>query len=218
MLAGISANWSIGSVSMTPIYLDNHASTPVDPRVLKVLTSCCESTYGNAASRTHALGFAALDALSEARVVLADFLGAHASEIVFTSGATESNDLALSGVVGDSPEGQHVVISAIEHSSVIATAEWLSRRGARVTVVPSGRDGILELDSIVAALTDTTRLVSVQAANNEIGTIQPFADIGKEVHARGAVFHVDAAQALGRVPIDVEAHHIDLLSVSAHKV
>jgi cysteine desulfurase len=201
-----------------PVYLDSHATTPVDPRVLERMLPFFSTDFGNAASSTHEWGWKAQAAVETARREIASLIGATAREIVFTSGATESNNLALHGVAGRAHGRRHIAVSAIEHKSVIEAAHGLERQGWRVTLVRVTRDGRLDLDALADAVTDETALVSVMAANNEIGVVQPLAEIGAIAHARGALFHVDAAQAVGKVPVDVGAMGIDLLALTGHKI
>jgi len=211
-----------------PLYLDYHATTPVDPRVLADMLPYFTEQFGNPHSKQHAWGWEARDAVDKARAQVAALINASASEIVFTSGATESSNLALRGAMDAKPgrrslgeggrgSGQHVVTVATEHKSVLDTCLAFEKQGCDVTVLGVGRDGLVDLDTLRAALTPRTVLVSVMAANNEIGTVQPIAEIGAIVRAHGALFHTDAAQAAGKVPIDVSAMHIDLLSLTGHK-
>ena len=200
----------------TPIYLDHHATTPLDPRVLEGMLPYLREHFGNAASRNHVFGRTAAAAVEEARERVAAAIGARPADIVFTSGATEANALALRGtVLQDS--GAHLVTTAIEHRSVLDNARRLEREGCSLTVLPVDGFGRVDPDELRRALRPQTRLVSVMAANNEIGTLQPIADLGAVVRDSGALFHVDATQALGRVALDVEAAGVDLLSLSAHK-
>ncbi|MCO5102001.1 MAG: cysteine desulfurase [Burkholderiaceae bacterium] len=201
----------------SPIYLDHHSTTPVDARVLDAMLPWFSSEYGNASNRTHAFGRNASAAVEQAREQLARALGARYSEIYFTSGATESNAIALQGAARRAP-GAHLVTSAIEHRSVLDAMRRLEREGWRLTTLPVDRYGFVDPEEVQRALRPDTVVVSVMAANNEIGTIEPIARIGAAVRRSGALFHVDATQALGRVPIDVEAMSIDLLSLSAHKL
>ena len=205
---------------MTRIYMDHHATTPVDPRVLEAMLPYFTEKFGNAASRTHAFGKEASRGSEAAREEVASLVGADESEIVFTSGATESDNLAIKGVVDFSrKKGNHVVTAATEHPSVLDTCRALEKGGkATVTYVPVGKDGLLDLDRVREAITDRTVLVSVMAANNEIGVLQPIAEIGAICHERGVLFHTDATQAAGKVPVDVRAMNVDLASFSAHKM
>jgi cysteine desulfurase len=202
-----------------PIYLDAHATTPVDPRVVEAMLPYFSEKFGNAASRTHAYGWSAEAAVELAREVVAAAIGAWSpKEIVFTSGATESNNLALRGVLEAAPAGSHVVTTAIEHHAVLDPVRHLEHYGYEATVVPVEPNGIVDPARVVAAINPKTVLVSVMTANNEVGTIQPIAEIGRITRERGVFFHTDAAQAIGRVPIDVDRMGIDLLSLSAHKI
>jgi cysteine desulfurase len=202
-----------------PIYLDAHATTPVDPRVLEAMLPYFTEKFGNAASKTHAYGWTAESAAELARERVAECIGAAPKEIVFTSGATESNNLAIRGVAEAYRErGDHVVTTAIEHHAVLDPCKHLERLGFRVTVVPVESNGVVSAERVRAAVTDQTVLVSVMLANNEVGTLQPVAEIGKFTRERGVLLHTDAAQAIGRVPVNVDALGVDLLSLSAHKI
>ena len=201
------------------IYLDNHSTTRVDPRVLETMLPYFSEHYGNAASRTHRFGQTARSAVDDAREQVAALIGAHAREVVFTSGATESNNLALKGVVGlYRKQGDHLVTVTTEHRSVLDPCRRLEQDGIRVTYLPVDRYGQVTVEQVAAALTDRTLLVSVMAANNEIGTLQPIRDIGRLCKERRVLFHTDAVQAAGKIPLDVEEMGIDLLSLSAHKL
>jgi len=202
-----------------PVYLDYHATTPVDRRVLERMLPYFTETFGNPASSTHQWGWKAQEAVEQSRREVAALIGASPREIYFTSGATESNNLAIQGVwAAMDAARRHVVVSAIEHKSVLEGAERLGAHGMRVTVVPINREGVLDLDALARTVGPDTALVSVMAANNEIGVIQPLAEIGALTRAAGALFHVDAAQAAGKIPIDVAAMQIDLLSLTGHKM
>ncbi|HTX35847.1 MAG TPA: IscS subfamily cysteine desulfurase [Bryobacteraceae bacterium] len=202
-----------------PVYLDNHATTPVDPRVLERMLPYFGERFGNAASRSHSFGWEAEKAVELARRRIAALAGATPREIVFTSGATESNNLALKGVMeACRTRGNHLVTMATEHQAVLDPARHLERQGFRVTVLPPEPDGLLSLDRLRAALAPDTILVSVMAANNEIGVLQPVREIGAICRERGVLFHSDAAQAFGKIPLDVERDNIDLLSITAHKL
>ena len=205
---------------MGRIYLDHHSTTPCDPRVVDAMMPYFTTTFGNAASRTHAYGKAASDAVESARKQIAALIHADPSEIVFTSGATESNNLALKGVVDFyKTKGNHVITVATEHPAVLDVCRALEKEGrATVTVLPVKPDGLIDLDQLKASFRPETVLVSVMAANNEIGVLQPVAEIGRLCHEKGALFHTDGAQALGKIPLDVESMNIDLLSMSAHKL
>jgi cysteine desulfurase len=203
---------------LKPLYLDYHATTPVDARVLAAMLPYFTESFGNAASRQHAWGWEARDAVDAARAQVAALVNASASEITFTSGASESNNLALKGVVAARRgAGNHVVTTAIEHKSVLDVCRGFGGDGLDVTVVGVTPEGLVDLDALRRAVRPGTLLVSVMAANNEIGTIQPLAAIAAIAHAQGALFHTDAAQAAGKIPVDVIGADIDLLSLTAHK-
>jgi len=202
-----------------PIYMDYQATTPMDRRVLEAMLPYFTDDFGNAASRNHAFGWKAEEAVDAAREVLAKAIGAEAREIVFTSGATESNNLALKGVAAMyASKGNHVITVQTEHPSVLDTAARLERQGHRVTYLQVKPDGIIDLDVLRGAITDQTILISVMAANNEIGVIQPLEEIGRIARERGVLFHTDATQGVGKIPIDVNAMHLDLVSFTAHKI
>jgi len=205
---------------MGPIYLDYHATTPCDSRVVEAMMPFFTQKFGNAASRTHAFGKEAARAVDAAREQVAALIHADPSEIVFTSGATESNNLAIKGVATfPKVRGNHLVTVATEHPSVLDSCRALEKEGrARVTVLPVNPDGRVDVKAVKQALTDETALVSVMFANNEIGVIPDVAAIGKLCHEKGVIFHTDAAQACGKVEVDVRAMDIDLLSITAHKL
>jgi len=206
-------------MSRPPVYLDYHATTPVDPRVLEAMLPFFTTTFGNPASSSHAWGWKAREAVETARRQVASLIGATAKEIIFTSGATESNNFALLGAAQHAPAARReIVTSAVEHKSVLACAAQLEAQGWLVHIVPVRDDGRVDLGAMEGVISGATALVSVMAANNEIGVIQPLADIGRMAHDKGALLHVDAAQAVGKIPIDVVAMHIDLLSMTAHKM
>ena len=204
---------------MASIYMDNHATTRVDPRVLEAMLPFFTTEFGNAASKSHAFGWRAEEAVTRARTQIARLLNADPKEIVFTSGATESNNLALVGAFeAAAGRGEHVITGATEHPAVLDVVARLEARGARVTILPVDRTGLIDPDALRRAITDRTVLVSLMFANNEVGTIHPVAAIGALCKERGVLFHTDAAQAAGKVPVDVQAMGVDLLSLSAHKV
>jgi cysteine desulfurase len=200
------------------IYFDHNATTPVDPAVAEVIARVMTEEFGNASS-VHHFGQRAKAVLDDARSAVAALLNAEPSEIVFTSGGTESDNFALRGVAEAlEPAGRrHLIASSIEHEAVLVTLRALARRGWRVTLLPVGTSGIVQPVALADALTDDTAIVSVMHANNEIGTIQPIAELAALAHGRGALFHTDAVQTIGKVPVDVRALGIDLLSLSAHK-
>jgi len=202
-----------------PIYLDHHATTPCDPAVVEAMLPWLTRDFGNAASRAHAFGWSADAAVERARRQVAALIGASPKEIVFTSGATEANNLALKGVAETyAARGRHLVTCTTEHKAVLDPCDWLVTRGFEVTRLGVGADGLLDLADLEAALRPDTLLVSVMAANNEIGTLAPLERIGALCRARGVFFHTDAAQAAGKVPLDVHAQRLDLVSFTAHKL
>jgi cysteine desulfurase len=202
-----------------PIYMDNHATTQLDPRVLEAMMPYLTETFGNAASRNHAFGWEAEAAVETAREQVAKLIGATAKEIIFTSGATESNNLAIKGIAEMYKErGNHIITQVTEHKAVLDTCKRLEKQGYRVTYLPANKDGMIELEELKRAMTDKTILVSIMFANNEIGVIQPVTEIGKLCRERGILFHTDAVQAVGKIPVDVNAMNIDVLSLTAHKI
>ncbi len=202
-----------------PIYMDYHATTPVDPRVLERMIPYFTETFGNAASRNHEFGWKAEEAVDRARSEVAKLINATAKEIIFTSGATESDNLALKGVAGMYREkGDHIITLTTEHKAVLDCCKRLEKEGLRVTYLPVEKDGLVDLDDLRHAITDKTILISIMAANNEIGVLQPVGEIGKIAHEKGVLFHTDATQAVGKIPLDVQEMNIDLLSISAHKM
>jgi cysteine desulfurase len=203
----------------TPIYMDYHATTPVDPRVLEAMLPYFNGKFGNAASRNHSYGWEAERAVSKARDEIADLIGASPKEIVFTSGATESNNLAIKGVAEMYAEkGDHIITATTEHKAVLDTCKHLQKRGLRITFLRVGADGLVDLDELRAAMTDRTILISIMYANNEIGVLQPIREIGRIAKEQGVLFHTDATQAVGKVPVSVIEDGIDLMSISAHKM
>jgi cysteine desulfurase len=204
---------------MARIYLDNNATTRTDPRVVEAMLPYFTERYGNAASLTHEFGREADEAVEQARAQVAELVGAHPRDIVFSSGATESNNLTLKGVATMyRPQGDHLITVATEHKAVLDPVRRLGREGWQVTILPVDAHGRVSIEQIAQALTPRTVLVSVMAANNEIGTLQPIGEIGRLCKERGVLFHTDAAQAAGKVPLDVEDMGVDLLSISAHKM
>ncbi len=203
----------------TVIYMDNHSTTRVDPRVLEAMLPFFTTEFGNAASKSHAFGWRAEEAVTRARTQVAKAIHADPKEILFTSGATESDNLALFGALAAGRErGDHLVTGATEHPAVLDAARRLESQGVRVTVLPVDRHGRVDPDDVRRAITARTVLVSLMFANNEVGTLHPVREIGAICKERGVLFHADAAQAVGKVPVDVQALGIDLLSISAHKI
>jgi len=202
-----------------PIYMDYQATTPVDKRVLEAMMPYFMEKFGNAASRNHSYGWEAEKAIDEARELIAQAIAAAAREIIFTSGATESNNIALKGIAEMyASRGDHIITVKTEHPAILDTAARLERQGKRVTYLPVQKDGIIDLDKLRRAITDKTILISIMAVNNEIGVIQPMAEIGKIAREHGVIFHTDATQALGKIPLDVNSMNIDLMSFSGHKI
>lgn len=203
-----------------PIYMDYHATTPVDPRVVDAMLPYFTEHFGNAASRTHRYGWEAESVVDDARDTVASLIGAESSkEIVFTSGATESDNLAIKGVAEYyQTRGNHIITTQIEHKAVLDSCKRLEKQGFSVTYLPVGKDGRLDPDDVRRALTDKTILVSVMLANNEVGTIQPIAEIGKLTREKGVLLHCDAVQGIGKTPFDVKAMNVDLASLTAHKI
>lgn len=206
-------------MSKKPIYMDHHATTPVDPRVLEVMLPYFSEIFGNAASTDHSYGNEALRAVEKARQQIADGIGAKSEEIIFTSGATESNNLAIKGIAEQyREEGNHIITCVTEHPAVLDPCKKLERQGFDVTYLPVDHYGMIDLDELKNAIRPETILISIMAANNEIGVLAPLAEIGKIAREHDIFFHTDATQAVGYVPIDVGEMNIDLLSMSSHKV
>jgi cysteine desulfurase len=202
-----------------PIYMDNHATTPMDPRVLEAMLPYFGAKFGNAASRNHAFGWEAEKAVEKAREQVAKLIGATAKEIIFTSGATESNNLAIKGIAEMYRErGNHIITQVTEHKAVLDTCKKLEKQGFRVTYLPVQADGLIDMEDLKRAIDDQTILVSIMYANNEIGVVQPIAEIGKLCHEKGVLFHTDGVQAVGKIPVDVIKDNIDVLSLSGHKI
>jgi cysteine desulfurase len=215
----MSSNGHSTAAVKLPVYLDNHATTPMDPRVLEEMLPFLTSNFGNAASNSHAFGWTAAAAVEKARRQIATAIGASAREIVFTSGATESDNLAIKGVAeAFRKKGNHIITAVSEHKAVLDSCKHLEKYGYRVTYLPVGRDGRIDLDQLKTSFTDQTILVSIMAANNETGVLQPIEEIGKLCRERGILFHSDAVQALGKVPLDISKANLDLASLTAHKL
>jgi len=204
---------------MRRIYLDNNATTPVDPRVLDAMLPYFCEKFGNAASRSHSFGWEAEEAVERARQQVAALIGADPKEIIFTSGATEGNNIAIKGVAGMyADRGRHIITQVTEHKAVIDPCEYLREHGYRVTFLPVDRYGRVDVQQLADAIADDTILVSIMHGNNEIGTLQPIGEIGRLCKQRGVLFHTDCCQTFGKVPIDVESMGIDLLTCSGHKI
>jgi len=202
-----------------PIFMDNHSTTPVDPRVMEVMIPYFTKAFGNSASRNHSFGWEAEKAVDRARGQIAQLLHCRSKEVIFTSGATESNNLAIKGAAEMYREkGNHIITVVTEHKAVLDSVKHLERDGFRVTYLTVAKDGLVSLESLREAITDKTILISIMMANNEIGVIQPIAEIGAIAKERGVLFHCDATQGVGKIPVDVQEMGIDLLSLSAHKI
>jgi cysteine desulfurase len=203
-----------------PIFMDYHSTTPVDPRVLEEMIPYFTTKFGNAASRNHAFGWEAEEAVDQARERIAALIGARDSkEIVLTSGATESDNLAIKGVAEFyRDKGNHIITTVIEHKAVLDTCKRLEKEGCEVTYLPVGKEGLVDVDTLKNAITDKTILVSVMLANNEIGTVQPLEAIGKLTRERGVLLHTDAVQGVGKVDFDVQKMNVDLASITSHKM
>jgi cysteine desulfurase len=202
-----------------PIYLDNHATTPVDKRVVDAMLPFFTEYFGNPSSINHQYGWEAEAAVKNARKILANVINASPEEIIFTSGATEANNLAIKGIAETYFEkGQHIITLATEHSAVIDPCKYLETLGFQVTFLQIQKDGLIDLNILEKTLRDDTILVSVMFANNEIGVLQPIAEIGRICHEKNIIFHTDAAQAIGKIPLDVQAMQIDLMSLTGHKI
>ena len=202
-----------------PVYMDNHATTPVDPRVLDAMLPYFREKFGNSASRNHSFGWTAEEAVENARGQVARLINATPKEIIVTSGATESDNLAIKGVAEMYREkGNHIITQVTEHKAVLDTCKRLEKYGYEVTYLPVQKDGRVDLEELRRAITAKTILITIMYANNEIGVIQPIAEIGKIAKEKGVLFHVDGVQAAGKIPVDVQKDNIDLLSISAHKM
>ncbi len=202
-----------------PIFMDYHSTTPVDPRVLETMLPYFSEKFGNAASKNHAFGWDAEEAVAKAREQIAHLISCNPKEIVFTSGATESDNLALKGVAGMYREkGNHIITAVTEHKAILDTAKRLEKEGFEITYLPVDSEGLINLETLKAAITDQTLLISIMLANNEIGVIQPIAEIGRIAKERRVLFHCDATQGVGKIPVNVDEMGIDLMSFSAHKI
>ena len=215
----MSSNGNPSPSVALPVYLDNHATTPLDPRVLEAMLPFFTSKFGNAASSSHGFGWEAAAAVEMARRQIANAIGASPQEIVFTSGATESDNLAVMGVVeANRARGTHIITAVSEHKAILDSCRHLEKHGCRVTWLPVRPDGLIDLDQLRDSFTDQTILVTIMAANNETGVLQPVEEIGRLCRERGVLFHSDAVQALGKVPLDVRQAGLDLASLTAHKL
>lgn len=201
-----------------PVYLDNQATTPVDPRVLETMLPYFNEKFGNPASRSHSFGWAAGDAVENARAQVARLIGADPKEIVFTSGGTEGDNLAIKGALAGRSTGNHVVTAVTEHKAVLDSCKHLEKEGVRVTYLQVNSDGLIDLEQLRQAITDQTVLVTIMHANNEIGVLQPIAEIGQLCRERGVLFHTDAAQSIAKAPVNVAKQNLDMLSFSGHKL
>src|SRR6059036_29546 len=201
-----------------PIYMDNHATTPLDPRVLEAMMPYLTDRFGNAASRNHSFGWEAEEAVDQSRKQIAALIGADPREIVITSGATESDNLAVKGVAWMYREkGDHIITAVTEHKAILDTCKHLEKEGFRVTFLPVDNKGLVDLDDLRKAITDKTILISIMTANNEVGVVQDIKEIGKIARERGVLFHTDAVQAAGKIPFNVNEMNVDIASLSAHK-
>ena len=198
------------------IYLDSHATTPVDPEVFEIMGPYFTNIFGNASSTDHEYGSAASEAVNNARKTIAERIGADDNDIIFTSGATESDNLALKGVMKG--EGDHLITCSTEHKAVLDVAKRLERSGTEVTYLPVDETGLVDPEDVHDAITDKTTVISIMAANNEVGTLADVCEIGKIAHDHNVLFHTDAAQAVGHIPINVDRMNIDLMSFSSHKI
>jgi cysteine desulfurase len=218
-MSTVASNVEVPAGVNLPIYMDNHATSPMDPRVLEAMLPYFTSKFGNAASRNHSFGWEAEQAVETAREQIAKLIGATAKEIIFTSGATESNNLAIKGIAEMYRErGNHIITQVTEHKAVLDTCKRLEKYGYRVTYLPVKADGLIDLEDLRRAMDEKTILVTIMAANNEIGVLQPVREIGKLCHEKGVIFHTDGVQAVGKVPVNVIADNIDVLSLTAHKI
>ena len=210
-MSTVISNVEVPAGVKLPIYMDNHATSPLDPRVLEAMMPYFTDKFGNAASRNHSFGWEAEQAVETAREQIAKLIGATAKEIIFTSGATESDNLAIKGIAEMYRErGNHIITQVTEHKAVLDTCKRLEKYGYRVTYLPVKADGLIDLEDLKRAMDDKTILVTIMAANNEIGVLQPIREIGKLCHEKGVIFHTDAVQAVGKVPFNVIADNIDV--------
>jgi cysteine desulfurase len=215
----VMANEAVPSGIKLPIYMDNHATTRMDPRVLEAMLPYFTESFGNAASRNHEYGWVAEQGVEQSRERIAKLIGANSKEIIFTSGATESDNLAIKGVAEMYREkGNHIITQVTEHKAVLDTCKRLEKHGFRVTYLPVQKDGRIDLDDLKRAMDDKTILVTIMAANNEIGSLQPIREIGAMCREKGVFFHTDAVQAIGKVPFNVIADNVDLASITGHKL
>jgi cysteine desulfurase len=218
-MSTVASNVEVPAGVKLPIYMDNHATTPLDPRVLETMMPYFTGKFGNAASRNHSFGWEAEQAVETAREQIAKLIGATAKEIIFTSGATESDNLAIKGIAEMYRErGNHIITQVTEHKAVLDTCKRLEKHGYRVTYLPVKADGLIDLEDLKRAIDEKTILVTIMASNNEIGVLQPIREIGKLCHEKGVIFHTDGVQSVGKVPINVIADNIDVLSLSGHKI
>ncbi len=202
-----------------PLYMDNHATTPVDPRVLDAMLPYFGDRFGNAASRNHKFGWDAEEAIDRARAQVAALINASPKEIIFTSGATESDNLALKGVAEMySQKGNHIITCVTEHKAILDSAKHLEKNGVRITFLPVDNDGLIDLNELTETITDKTILISIMTVNNEVGVVQDIKEIGRIAREHGVLFHTDAVQAAGKIPFDVNEMNVDIASFSAHKM
>ncbi len=218
-MSTVFSNVEVPAGVTLPIYMDNHATSPLDPRVLEAMMPFFTAKFGNAASRNHSFGWEAEQAVETAREQIAKLIGASAKEIIFTSGATESDNLAIKGIAEMYRErGNHIITQVTEHKAILDTCKRLEKYGYRVTYLPVKADGLIDLEDLKRAIDDKTILVSIMAANNEIGVLQPIREIGKICHEKGVLFHTDAVQIIGKVPFNVIVDNVDVASLTAHKI